>query len=110
MLIFPQTLQSLDYLHGDCKIIHTDIKPENVLMAVDDNYVRKLAADALEWQKLGRKLPGSAGNISPSLVLMHISIYARLKKQDVSWNSVCVRLSVNIKVLCLALYLKKLKC
>lgn len=30
-------------------------------MCVDENYVRKLAADAFEWQKLGHKLPGSAG-------------------------------------------------
>ena len=30
-------------------------------MCVDDAYVKKLAADAFEWQKLGQKLPGSAG-------------------------------------------------
>jgi len=53
----------LDYLHTKCKIIHTDIKPENVLVCVDDDYIRKLAADAIEWQKLGAKLPGSAGKL-----------------------------------------------
>lgn len=56
-----QVLQALQYLHDKCKIIHTDIKPENVLMCVDEPYIRKLAADACEWQKLGSKLPGSAG-------------------------------------------------
>jgi serine/threonine protein kinase len=55
-------LEGLDYLHVKCKIIHTDIKPENILCCVDDNYIRKLAADAFEWQRLGLKLPGSAGN------------------------------------------------
>lgn len=30
-------------------------------MCVDETYIRKLAADACEWQKLGAKLPGSAG-------------------------------------------------
>ena len=30
-------------------------------MCVDEPYIRKLAADACEWQKLGAKLPGSAG-------------------------------------------------
>ena len=62
MLSF-QVLQGLAYTHAKCKIIHTDIKPENILICVDENHVRKLAADAIEWQKLGIKLPGSAGNI-----------------------------------------------
>ena len=57
-----QVLEGLDYLHTKCKIIHTDIKPENILMCVDDHHVRKLAADAAEYQKLGLKPPGSAGN------------------------------------------------
>lgn len=30
--ITKQVLQGLAYLHDECKIIHTDIKPENVLM------------------------------------------------------------------------------
>lgn len=61
LLFHSQVLQALQYLHDKCKIIHTDIKPENVLMCVDETYIRKLAADACEWQKLGAKLPGSAG-------------------------------------------------
>lgn len=61
LLFHSQVLQALQYLHDKCKIIHTDIKPENVLMCVDEAYIRKLAADACEWQKLGAKLPGSAG-------------------------------------------------
>jgi len=57
-----QTLQGLHYLHAKCKIIHTDIKPENILMCVTDDYIRKMASEAVEWQKLGLKqLPGSAG-------------------------------------------------
>merc|ERR1719433_530912 len=31
--IAKQVLEGLDYLHNECKIIHTDLKPENVIMA-----------------------------------------------------------------------------
>lgn len=63
--IIKQCLQGLHYLHAKCKIIHTDIKPENVLICVDEPYIRKLAADAYEWQKMGVKLPGSAVSTAP---------------------------------------------
>uniref|UniRef100_A0A3B5MCL6 non-specific serine/threonine protein kinase n=1 Tax=Xiphophorus couchianus TaxID=32473 RepID=A0A3B5MCL6_9TELE len=57
--IIRQVLQGLDYLHTKCKIIHTDIKPENILLVVDDVYVRRLAAEATIWQRAGiLLLPG----------------------------------------------------
>uniref|UniRef100_A0A8D3CHC2 non-specific serine/threonine protein kinase n=1 Tax=Scophthalmus maximus TaxID=52904 RepID=A0A8D3CHC2_SCOMX len=63
--IIRQVLQGLDYLHTKCEIIHTDIKPENILMSVDEPYVRKLAAEATEWQKAGAPPPsGSAIKMS----------------------------------------------
>ena len=43
-----QVLHGLDYLHTKCKIIHTDIKPENILLCVGDAYIRRLAAEATE--------------------------------------------------------------
>nr|KAG5711334.1 hypothetical protein BaRGS_006031 [Batillaria attramentaria] len=64
-LIIKQVLEGLNYLHTKCKIIHTDIKPENILICVDDDYIRKLAVDAFEWQRLGLKLPGSAVSTAP---------------------------------------------
>ncbi|XP_075064881.1 SRSF protein kinase 2 isoform X8 [Mixophyes fleayi] len=64
--IICQVLQGLDYLHSKCKIIHTDIKPENILMCVDDAYVRRMAAEATEWQKAGAPPPsGSAVSTAP---------------------------------------------
>ena len=57
-----QVLQGLDYLHSKCKIIHTDIKPENILLTVNEPYIRKMAAEATQWQKIGVAPPsGSAG-------------------------------------------------
>uniref|UniRef100_A0A4W5JZ80 non-specific serine/threonine protein kinase n=1 Tax=Hucho hucho TaxID=62062 RepID=A0A4W5JZ80_9TELE len=48
--ILRQVLQGLDYLHTKCKIIHTDIKPENILLRVDEVYVQDLAADTKLWE------------------------------------------------------------
>merc|ERR1711963_405299 len=59
--IMKQVLESLHYLHTKCKIIHTDIKPENVSLCVDEAHIRKIAADATYFHKMGLKLPGSAG-------------------------------------------------
>nr|2X7G_A Chain A, UNCHARACTERIZED PROTEIN SRPK2 [Homo sapiens]5MYV_A Chain A, SRSF protein kinase 2,SRSF protein kinase 2 [Homo sapiens]5MYV_B Chain B, SRSF protein kinase 2,SRSF protein kinase 2 [Homo sapiens]5MYV_C Chain C, SRSF protein kinase 2,SRSF protein kinase 2 [Homo sapiens]5MYV_D Chain D, SRSF protein kinase 2,SRSF protein kinase 2 [Homo sapiens] len=69
--IIRQVLQGLDYLHSKCKIIHTDIKPENILMCVDDAYVRRMAAEATEWQKAGAPPPsGSAVSTAPAADLL----------------------------------------
>ncbi|CAN9516177.1 unnamed protein product [Ophioblennius macclurei] len=65
--IIRQVLQGLDYLHTKCQIIHTDIKPENILMSVDEPYVRRLAAEATEWQRAGAPPPsGSAISTAPT--------------------------------------------
>ncbi|XP_046358189.1 SRSF protein kinase 3-like isoform X1 [Haliotis rufescens] len=79
--IIKQVLQGLHYLHAKCKIIHTDIKPENILMCVDETHIRKLAADAFEWQKLGLKLPGSAVSTAPKEKPMDPSKMSKNKKK-----------------------------
>lgn len=54
--IMRQVLEGLDYLHSKCKIIHTDIKPENVLVCVSEDYIRRLACEASEMHQLGIKV------------------------------------------------------
>ncbi|XP_068170950.1 SRSF protein kinase 1b [Antennarius striatus] len=65
--IIRQVLQGLNYLHTRCKIIHTDIKPENILLTVNEPYIKKMAAEATQWQKTGVAPPsGSAVSTAPA--------------------------------------------
>lgn len=63
--IIRQVLEGLDYLHTKCKIIHTDIKPENVLICVSESYIRRLACEATELKSKGIKLPISLISTAP---------------------------------------------
>ncbi|CAF1416847.1 unnamed protein product [Adineta steineri] len=85
--ITKQVLQGLDYLHRKCQIIHTDIKPENVLMCVDEEHVRALAFQAAEWHKLGITPLGSAVATThivnkPDLKTMSKNKKKKLKKKQ----------------------------
>ncbi|XP_038668375.1 SRSF protein kinase 3-like isoform X2 [Scyliorhinus canicula] len=42
--IIQQVLQGLSYLHTKCNILHTDIKPENILLCVNQEYLNRLVA------------------------------------------------------------------
>ena len=78
-LIMKQVFEGLHYLHSKCKIIHTDIKPENVLICVDEGHIRKIAADATYFHKMGMKLPGSAVSTAPK-ELREVDMNAKMSK------------------------------
>ncbi|XP_044856554.1 LOW QUALITY PROTEIN: SRSF protein kinase 3, partial [Mauremys mutica] len=77
--ILRQVLQGLDYLHTKCKIIHTDIKPENVLLCLGEGSVRRLAAEATSWQLGGA--PPSASAVSSAPQGMEVSSISRTRRR-----------------------------
>jgi len=58
---FEQILEGLAYLHSKCKIIHTDLKLENVLMTVDGDYPKRLTTEAIELLQKRTQSPAVAG-------------------------------------------------
>ncbi|XP_028138718.1 SRSF protein kinase 2-like isoform X1 [Diabrotica virgifera virgifera] len=57
--IITQVLKGLTYLHEACRIIHTDIKPENILIKVDENYIKSIIGKTEKFTELGIDMPRS---------------------------------------------------
>lgn len=88
-------MQGLQYLHTKCEIIHTDIKPENILLCVDDSYVYKIASEAAHcWKRFGRL----QGILPPGLLRFGTVRYLKYQniKLQLAWQ--LAHLSVLFKL------------
>lgn len=65
-----QVLQGLDYLHTQCKIIHTDIKPENILLLLEEQSHEVPAGGSGSSSVLNGKEAKSTGTVGFLLVQM----------------------------------------
>jgi len=50
-IITRQILMGLDYMHRVCKVIHTDLKPENIMIEVQGTQLEEFIADLKEYKK-----------------------------------------------------------
>ncbi|KAF1532018.1 Serine/threonine-protein kinase SRPK, partial [Eudyptes sclateri] len=63
-----QVLAGLHFLHKRCRIIHTDIKPENVLLYGRDKSLQRLLPDTLDCsQRRDLRLKGPGGDLGNQL-------------------------------------------
>lgn len=61
--LIPPLLQGLDYMHSVCHIVHTDLKPDNVMLGLGDPAVLDHFVEKERANPTPRKKPDSHGRI-----------------------------------------------
>jgi len=57
--ITKDIMLGLHYLHDECKVVHTDIKPENIMLKLSEAEILDLAASTLEIISEPKTIPNS---------------------------------------------------
>uniref|UniRef100_H2ZRJ6 non-specific serine/threonine protein kinase n=1 Tax=Latimeria chalumnae TaxID=7897 RepID=H2ZRJ6_LATCH len=65
--ILQQVLQGLHHLHTKCKIIHADVKPENVLLCLSKEDIGQLASNTAVWTPTASQTAKTEGTNSPQV-------------------------------------------
>jgi serine/threonine protein kinase len=61
--LLPALLQGLDYLHSECRIVHTDLKADNIMMGLGDRTILDRVVQDEAKHPSPRKMPDSHGRI-----------------------------------------------
>lgn len=62
-IITKQVLEGLVFLHEECGIVHTDIKPENILIAGSPEFHRKVVLHVAKWLMVDMPWPKQFGKL-----------------------------------------------
>ncbi len=87
-VIVRQVLEGLHYLHEKCKIIHTDIKPENILLTINKSKVKRLHSEVM--QLIGvcgeKQLPNRLVSMAPIDVQLKSDLFNESKRKNPKKN------------------------
>jgi serine/threonine-protein kinase SRPK3 len=62
-LLVPALLKGLDYMHSECRVVHTDLKPDNVMMGLGDASVLDKVVRNEHEHPSARKAPDHHGRV-----------------------------------------------
>ncbi len=87
-VIVRQVLEGLHYLHEKCKIIHTDIKPENILLTINKSKVKRLHSEVMELIGVcgEKQLPNRLVSMAPIDVQLKSDLFNESKRKNPKKN------------------------